>query len=346
MFGRFIPDFGRVVAQMQYDMYHHYTVDEHTIRAIGILHRIEHGRADGRAADRHRGGASGAVAPRALCRGAAARHRQGARRRPLASSAPRSPQRLCPRLGLSDEETETVAWLVRYHLLMSNTAFKRDIDDPQTIADFVALVQSPERLRLLLVLTVADIRAVGPKIWNGWKAAAAARALSRAPRSSSPAASSARAARSAPPRPGRAARRAGRLERRGHRAPISPAAPPPTGWRSTPRRWPATPGWCAEAEARRAAPLAIETRVDRRRGVTEVTIYAADHPGLFSDARRRHRACRRQHRRRPHLHADQRHGARHASGCRTPRAARSSAPTGSARLAVTIEQVIGDPPAN
>ena len=80
-------------------------------------------------------------------------------------------QRLGPRFGLNAEETETAAWLVRQHLMMSNTAFRRDIDDPQTMSDFVAVVQSPERLRLLLCLTVADIRAVGPSVWNGWKAA-------------------------------------------------------------------------------------------------------------------------------------------------------------------------------
>src|SRR3546814_16970862 len=73
---------------------------------------------------------------------------------------------LCPRLGLTPEETETVAWLVRHHLLMSNTAFKRDLNDPQTIRDFVGTVRSPERLRLLTVLTMADIRAVGPDVWN------------------------------------------------------------------------------------------------------------------------------------------------------------------------------------
>src|SRR4029077_4941636 len=79
--------------------------------------------------------------------------------------------KLGPRLGLTPEETESVAWLVRWHLAMSGVAFKLDIGDPQTIQDFVERVQSPERLKLLLVLTVADIRAVGPKIWNGWKAA-------------------------------------------------------------------------------------------------------------------------------------------------------------------------------
>src|SRR3569623_3710419 len=77
--------------------------------------------------------------------------------------------RLCPRLGLSAAETESVAWLVRNHLLMSATAFKRDLSDFKTILDFAETVQSPERLRLLLVLTVVDIRAVGPGVWNGRK---------------------------------------------------------------------------------------------------------------------------------------------------------------------------------
>jgi len=76
---------------------------------------------------------------------------------------------LCPRLGLDPAETETVAWLVRHHLLMSATAFKRDLADPKTVEDFIAKVQSPERLRLLLMLTVVDIRAVGPGVWNDWK---------------------------------------------------------------------------------------------------------------------------------------------------------------------------------
>ena len=84
-------------------------------------------------------------------------------------SAPRSRERLCPRFGLTAAETETVAWLVRYHLLMSATAFKRDLSDFKTILDFAEMVQSPERLRLLLALTVVDIRAVGPGVWNGWK---------------------------------------------------------------------------------------------------------------------------------------------------------------------------------
>ncbi|HJQ15554.1 MAG TPA: bifunctional uridylyltransferase/uridylyl-removing protein, partial [Allosphingosinicella sp.] len=77
--------------------------------------------------------------------------------------------RLCPRFGLSPAETETVAWLVRWHLHMSNTAFRRDLSDPKTISDFAEQVASLERLHLLLMLTVVDIRAVGPGVWNSWK---------------------------------------------------------------------------------------------------------------------------------------------------------------------------------
>jgi [protein-PII] uridylyltransferase len=169
LLGRFIPDFGRVVAQMQYDMYHSYTVDEHTLMAIGILHRIEQGELKDEvpiASDVVHKVLSRRVLYVALFLHDIAKGRGGDHSELGADIA----HELCPRLGFEDWETETVAWLVRYHLLMSNTAFKRDIDDPQTIEAFAAEVQSLERLRLLLVLTVADIRAVGPRIWNGWKA--------------------------------------------------------------------------------------------------------------------------------------------------------------------------------
>lgn len=166
--GRFVPDFGRVVAQMQYDMYHHYTVDEHTIQAIGLLPRIE----SGELADEHP--LSTEVIQKVISRRVLyvavllhdiAKGRGGDHSVLGAEVA----KELCPRLGLKPAETETVAWLVRQHLLMSNTAFKRDLADHKTIMDFCEIVKSPERLRLLLVLTVVDIRAVGPGTWNGWK---------------------------------------------------------------------------------------------------------------------------------------------------------------------------------
>ncbi|MGH7113073.1 MAG: [protein-PII] uridylyltransferase, partial [Stellaceae bacterium] len=170
VFGRFIPDFGRVVAQMQYDMYHVYTVDEHTLFAIGILHQIETGQlkeelpvaTEIMPAVASRRALYLATLLHDIAKGRGGDHSELGEKVAL---------KLGPRLGLSDEETETVAWLVRWHLLASSIAFKRDIGDPHTIQNFVDRVQSPERLKLLLVLTAADIRAVGPKVWNGWKAA-------------------------------------------------------------------------------------------------------------------------------------------------------------------------------
>jgi [protein-PII] uridylyltransferase len=168
VFGKFIPDFGRVVAQMQYDMYHHYTVDEHTIRALGLVSKIEAGKLK---SDHP---LSTTVIQKILSRNVlyvavllhdVAKGRGGDHSVLGAKLA----LRICPRMGFNPAETETVAWLVRYHLLMSNTAFKRDLSDPKTIQDFCEIVQSPERLRLLVVLTVVDIRAVGPNVWNGWK---------------------------------------------------------------------------------------------------------------------------------------------------------------------------------
>ncbi|HEX6603793.1 MAG TPA: [protein-PII] uridylyltransferase [Sphingomicrobium sp.] len=168
VFGRFIPDFGRVVAQMQFDMYHHYTVDEHSIRAIGLLAAIERGALK----DDHplstaimkqiasRRTLYAAVLLHDIAKGRGGDHSVIGAEIAL---------RLCPRLGLDAAETETVSWLVRHHLLMASTAFKRDLADPKTIEDFAHQVQSPERLRLLLVLTVVDIRAVGPNVWNEWK---------------------------------------------------------------------------------------------------------------------------------------------------------------------------------
>ena len=168
VFGRFVPDFGKVVAQMQFDMYHHYTVDEHSIRAIGLLAKIERGELTKdhpltTALFRQIGSRRTlyvAVLLHDIAKGRKGDHSV------LGETVAHE---LGPRFGLDPAETETVAWLVRNHLLMSATAFKRDLADPKTIDDFAAIVQSPERLRLLLMLTVVDIRAVGPGTWNDWK---------------------------------------------------------------------------------------------------------------------------------------------------------------------------------
>lgn len=168
VFGRFVPDFGRVNAQMQFDMYHHYTVDEHTIRAIGLMARIERGemKADHPLATSivHK-----VVNRRALYVSILLHDIAKGRRGDHSVLGAEVALKLCPRLGMSPDETQLVSWLVRTHLLMSAVAFKRDLADWKTITDFVAQVQSVERLRLLAMLTIVDIRAVGPGVWNGWK---------------------------------------------------------------------------------------------------------------------------------------------------------------------------------
>jgi [protein-PII] uridylyltransferase len=279
VFGRFIPDFGRVVAQMQYDMYHVYTVDEHTLFAIGILHKIEQGLL------RDELPLATAIAPTIVSRRALylatllhdiAKGRGGDH----SELGERVALNLGPRLGLTDEETESVAWLVRWHLLMSSTAFKLDIGDPQTIQNFVERVQSPERLKLLLVLTVADIRAVGPKVWNGWKAAllrelyhsawdVISGGLSVGARDSRIAAA-------------QAAARALLPDFTDDDFAAFVARGYPFYWLSLDAEAHARHARLMRQADRGAAPLTVEKRIDSQRAVTEVTVYTADHPGLFS----------------------------------------------------------------
>ena len=166
--GRFIPDFGRIVAMMQFNMYHHYTVDEHLLRTVGILSEID----SGRLKEDHpiASEVMPTIANRTVLYVAAFLHDIAKGRDEDHSIAgARVARTLCPRFGLNAADTETVAWLIDQHLVMSNTAQSRDLSDPRTIETFANIVQTLERLKLLLVLTVCDIRAVGPGVWNGWK---------------------------------------------------------------------------------------------------------------------------------------------------------------------------------
>jgi len=166
--GRFIPDFGKIVSMMQFNMYHHYTVDEHLLRAVGIMGRIELGLEE----EAHPLCASimPEITEREVLYMAIFLH-DIAKGRPEDHSVAgaRIARKLCPRFGFSEDQTELTAWLVREHLTMSMTAQSRDLHDRKTIEQFTETVQSLDRLRLLLVLTVCDIRAVGPGVWNGWK---------------------------------------------------------------------------------------------------------------------------------------------------------------------------------
>src|SRR5580704_14042238 len=168
--GHFIRAFGKIVSMMQFNMYHHYTVDEHLLRCIGILQDIE------------RGGNDELVLASDLMRKIRPEHRPViyitvllhdiAKGRPEDHSiaGAKVARRLCPRLGFSPADTELVAWLIEQHLTMSTVAQSRDLSDRRTIENFAAVVQSVEQMKLLTILTTADIRGVGPGVWNGWKA--------------------------------------------------------------------------------------------------------------------------------------------------------------------------------
>jgi len=166
--GKFIPAFRRIVAMMQFNMYHHFTVDEHLIRSVGALADLE----AGVIAEDHplcmellpeignRKVLYMALFLHDIAKG---------RKEDHSIAGERVARQLCPRFGFSKEETDMVAWLIREHLTMSNMAQSRDLADRKTIHDFAEVVQEVERLRYLLILTVCDIRAVGPGVWNGWK---------------------------------------------------------------------------------------------------------------------------------------------------------------------------------
>jgi [protein-PII] uridylyltransferase len=275
VFGRFMPDFGRVVAQMQFDMYHHYTVDEHTIRAVGLLARIEKGDFK----DDHP--LSSTLMDKLISRRAIyvsvllhdiAKGRGGDHSVLGAEVA----LKLCPRLGLTAAETETVSWLVRYHLLMSATAFKRDLSDYKTILDFIEVVQSPERLRLLLILTVVDIRAVGPGVWNSWKRQLLTDLYDAAEE----------VLRLGHKQKGRSERVAVKQATLQAVLDLPPATFATLKKRLPESYWVAEPEDILEHNARHIlaagkASLSIAAEGYPRRGATLVTVYAADHPGLF-----------------------------------------------------------------
>ena len=277
VFGRFIPDFGRVNAQMQFDMYHHYTVDEHTIRAIGLLSRIEKGElnADHPRSARliHRINSRRALYVAVLLHDIA--KGRGGDHSVLGAEVARE---LCPRLGLSENETDLIAWLVRQHLLMSATAFKRDLTDPKTIEDFVGEVQSLERLRNLVMLTAVDIRAVGPGTWNSWKRQLLGELYDAAQER----------LRLGHMREGRrqrvAAKREAVRELLGDKANLVEevgALLDDSYWIAEPEAMIARNLVQYDAARLVEEHLSIECEFDPERGATLVSVIAADHPGLF-----------------------------------------------------------------
>jgi [protein-PII] uridylyltransferase len=277
--GRFIPDWARIVGQMQFDTYHVFTVDEHTIEAIRVLNTLERGEL-AEVAPVATGLFDHLQSRRALYLAMLLHDIAKGRGGDHSEIGAEIALKVGPELGLSAEETETVSWLVLHHLLLSAIAFKRDIDDPKTILDVADTIQSPERLRLLLILTVADMRAVSPKVWNGWKATLLRELYGRVAEVLAGGLST--------------TERDVRVERARHAA-----AALLSDWskedieRFTSLGYPGY--WLAfdpetharharlvrDAEARQA-PLTVDTQPLPARAVTEVTVYCADHAGLFS----------------------------------------------------------------
>ncbi|HAU77332.1 MAG TPA: [protein-PII] uridylyltransferase [Agrobacterium sp.] len=166
--GKFIPEFGKIVAMMQFNMYHHYTVDEHLIRSVGVLSEVD----KGTAVDAHPLANQlmpGVEEREALYVAVLLHDVAKGRQEDHSIAGARVARKLCQRFRLTGKQTETVVWLIEQHLLMSMVAQTRDLHDRKTITDFADKVQSMERLKMLLILTVCDIRAVGPGVWNGWK---------------------------------------------------------------------------------------------------------------------------------------------------------------------------------
>jgi [protein-PII] uridylyltransferase len=281
LLGRLIPPWSRIVGQMQFDTYHVFTVDEHTIEAVRILGTLE----------------AGALADAAPVANTLVEDLQSRRALYIATLlhdiakgrggdhselGSELALEICPMLGLSAEETETVSWLVLHHLLLSQTAFRRDIDDPKTILDIADTIQSPERLKLLLLLTVVDMRAVSSKVWNAWKAALLRELYTRV-------AEVLAGGLSTTERDIRVARAKDEarllLEEDGFTA-VQVERFLGLGyggyWLSFDSDAHVRHAHMIRDSELRAAPLTVETQPLPARAVTEVTVYTTDHAGLFS----------------------------------------------------------------
>ena len=310
--GKFVPEFGRVVGQMQFNMYHHYTVDEHTLQAIEAMSEIEQGRHQ----DSHPLASEifAKIINRQALYLAMLLHDTGKGDGDQQIEGEISARAACARLGLPQEEIDLVGWLVGKHLLMSELAQKRDISDPRTVAQLTNAVGSVERLRLLLVLTVADIRTVGPGLWNDWKGQLL-RDLYRLTEASL---------------------HGGRSDEEGVRLHLAELAAQSKHKLSADLGAAAealSPGWFESFEdgywlnhdsdalawharemsqVRVGATPYVATRVRASQGITEVLIYADDHRGLF--ANRRDLRRRRRYRRRPRAHDHGRRRVRRVFG--------------------------------
>ena len=167
--GLYIPAFGRIVGRMQYDLFHAYTVDEHTLFVVSNLRRFALARFDHEyphCSPLMQSFAKPEIAYLAGLFHDIAKGRGGDHSELGASDA----ESFCLEHGMSKYDARTVSWLVKNHLVLSMTAQKKDVSDPDVVHEFAALVGDKAHLDYLYVLTVADVRGTNPKLWNSWKA--------------------------------------------------------------------------------------------------------------------------------------------------------------------------------
>src|SRR5262245_43771679 len=167
--GRYIPAFGRIVGRMQYDLFHAYTVDAHTLFVVSNLRRMAMPKYDHELPNLSR--IMQSLPKQELAYLAAIFHDiakglGGDHSELVAVDA----EAFCLEQGLSRYDARLVAWLVRNHPVLSVTAQKKDISDPQVIQEFARVVGDQTHLDYLYVLTVSDVRGTNPKLWNNWKA--------------------------------------------------------------------------------------------------------------------------------------------------------------------------------
>src|SRR2546428_3409239 len=169
LLGRYLPEFGALTCLVQYDVYHKFSADQHSLLAVEHMEALAPGQSaesEGAAQVFNEVEKPGLLMLGMLLHdiGKAKGHGHVAKGIPLI-------RELTQRVGLDAADADRVEFLVAHHLTMSHIAQRRDIDDPRTIADFAETVHEPERLRMLYLLTFADMRAVGPGVLTGWRAA-------------------------------------------------------------------------------------------------------------------------------------------------------------------------------
>ena len=167
LLGKLIPDFQKIVGQMQFGGFHTFTVDEHTLKTIGFLNDLELGLVEEKET-LYKEIISEILSPKVLYISLFFHDLGKGRGLDHCIVSTKIAQKFCFLLKLNKIETNTILWLIKNHLLMSKVSQRLDLDDPRTIIEFVNKIHSLEQLKLLFLFTIIDMKATGKKVWNSW----------------------------------------------------------------------------------------------------------------------------------------------------------------------------------